>query len=164
MAVYFARAEATTFVKIGYAANVDRRILHLQAGCPYRLKVVRVVEGDRLLEAAYHTLFADHRIDRDWFYWADAMHSAVAVVQRYTPAPRDPSAFAGSFADLIGDMGGPTIVAGRMGVPAPVVFKYRQRNRIPAKHWPAFQALGVSADKLIACESARLAQQGEGER
>jgi len=85
MAIYFARAETTNFVKIGFAVTVGRRLLHLQAGCPYRLKLVREVEGDRSKEAAFHTLFAEHRLEREWFNWVPEMQTAVAVVRSREP-------------------------------------------------------------------------------
>lgn len=148
MAVYFARAETTSFVKIGFATSVARRLMHLQSGCPYRLKLVREVEGDRYTEAAYHRLFAEHHVDRDWFYWSPSMATEGVTA-------RAPIVGAGTFADLIDEMGGPVVVATRLGVPNPVVYKYRQRNRIPAWQWPALQQIGVPADRLIACEVAR---------
>lgn len=150
MAVYFARAEGTDFVKIGYASNVERRMRHLQAGCPYKLTVVRVVDGDRIAEAAYHQEFADDRIDREWFRWNPAM-----MVCTYDAAAR--SQPSGSFSGLIDELGGTSVVAKAMNLPFQHVHKFYQRNRIPAWHWPALKSLGVSADRLIECEVARAA-------
>lgn len=78
MAVYFARAETTSFVKIGFARNVKSRMYLLQAGCPYRLTLAREADGDRRTEGAFHALFAEHHIDRDWFYWTPDMATANA--------------------------------------------------------------------------------------
>lgn len=80
MPVYFARAETTSFVKIGCARNVKSRMVLLQAGCPYRLTLARIVEGDRRTEGAFHRLFVEHRIERDWFYWSPDMADAAAPV------------------------------------------------------------------------------------
>jgi hypothetical protein len=144
MAVYFARAEGTNLVKIGYATIVQRRLVHLQAGCPYRLTLARVADGDRATEAGYHALFAEHHVDRDWFNWSPRM-----AVE--TPTAIVPPA-GGSFAELIDDLGGPTVFAARTGIGINAAKKMRSRNAIAAKHWPTIQALGIPADRLLACQ------------
>lgn len=149
MAVYFARAEGTAYVKIGFAVNVPRRMRHLQAGCPYKLTVVRVVGGDRRAEAAYHALFSEHHVDRDWFKWSARMEYAVE------PTPASVSETAGGFATLIDDLGGCFRAAARTGINKYAIHKMRKRNRIAAKHWPAFIGAGVPMERLVACEQDR---------
>lgn len=87
MAVYFARAETTSLVKIGFASNAGKRMALLQAGCPYRLTLVREVEGDRRMEGAFHWLFSEHRLERDWFRWTPIMATAEAPERERVVVP-----------------------------------------------------------------------------
>lgn len=147
--IYFAKAEGTNLVKIGFATSVERRLLQLQAGCPHRLTIVRVTEGDRGTEAAFHALFAEHHLDREWFNWSPRMAAEGPTVAA-PPAT-------GSFAKLIADLGGPTVVAARTGIGLDAVKKMSARNKIAAWHWPTFQALGIPAETLIACQRSKAA-------
>lgn len=75
MAIYFARAEGTDLVKIGYAVNASTRLRYLQAGCPHTLRLVRVEEGGRQTEAALRRRYKAQQIEREWFSWSDDMMS-----------------------------------------------------------------------------------------
>ena len=52
--IYAIRAVGTEFVKFGIAANVDRRLRHLQTGCPLELELVASCWGGRLEEMTIH--------------------------------------------------------------------------------------------------------------
>lgn len=70
-AVYLAEALGTGLVKLGWVMNakhIQRRLEQLQAGCPYRLRLVFLLGGaSRLQEARLHKAFDEYRHDREWF-------------------------------------------------------------------------------------------------
>lgn len=160
MAVYFARAEGTNFVKIGFATTVSRRMLHLQAGCPYKLTVVRVELGDRRVESAFHALFAEHHLERDWFNWSPRMAKEMP-----RPAPVVPIVLASGDDDLSNETEvaknikkyGPRNVAAISGIPYWTLVRWRQQDRVPgegkAKEWRLNQ-LKDAVEKLKAQEAA----------
>ena len=65
--VYFIKAEETPYIKIGFTENLYARISDLQIGCPYKLKVVRTIEGSYREEKLLHTLFAAYHKLNEWF-------------------------------------------------------------------------------------------------
>lgn len=67
MAVYFAQTTDNRFVKIGYAADVKKRLEGLQTGTPEPLKLLAAIPGDHALERALHQRFAYLRHYREWF-------------------------------------------------------------------------------------------------
>jgi hypothetical protein len=121
MTVYFARATGTDFVKIGYAAMVERRVAQLQAGCPHRLEIVRTVEGDFATEAAFHAIFAEHRTEGEWFRWSLRMATE--------PAP-DPQSINHGVIDLCGIFGGLRSTASALGEHPSLIRKWLSK-RIP---------------------------------
>lgn len=58
-------------VKIGMVhrvANLQARIVELQAGCPYPLRLVLIMDGgDRRNEARLHSAFDQYRFRGEWF-------------------------------------------------------------------------------------------------
>jgi hypothetical protein len=66
--VYFVQAGlAGRPIKIGYAQEMCRRVVHLQLGCPEPLEVLLAVGGGRELEQELHQRFAHLRIHQEWF-------------------------------------------------------------------------------------------------
>ncbi len=68
--VYFIQQGADGPVKIGIAANPEKRLRQLQSGNPDRLYVraiVRTAEPDRL-EKDLHGRFGQHRMGGEWFH------------------------------------------------------------------------------------------------
>lgn len=66
--IYFAHAEGTDRVKIGFTAgDPAKRLADLQTGCPHRLSLLLVVEGGEQDEAEYHKEFATFRVHGEWF-------------------------------------------------------------------------------------------------
>jgi hypothetical protein len=68
--IYAIRAVGTEYIKFGYVrGSVERRLGHLQTGCPLSLEVVATCQGDRQTETWIHwRLFkakAHHR--GEWF-------------------------------------------------------------------------------------------------
>lgn len=148
MAVYFIRAEGTDFVKIGFAVSAERRLRHLQAGCPYRLVVVRTVTGDRQVEAAFHRMFASRLLDREWFRWSDDMLSAELPSQIVNRLD-------GGFPALIKELGGPTKVARLTGISVDAIKQMNKRGTVPSWHWPKFVAVGVPLERMLQCQMQR---------
>ncbi len=67
MAVYFVRAGADGYIKIGHSKNVKNRIKDLQTASPVPLDVMCVIDGDKRMETELHRRFAKHRDHGEWF-------------------------------------------------------------------------------------------------
>ena len=65
--IYVVYAPSYQAVKIGYAADVDKRIGELQCGCPEPLQKLVAFPGEREEEAAIHDRFSEYRIHGEWF-------------------------------------------------------------------------------------------------
>lgn len=55
--------------KIGYSENPKMRLISLQTGCPYPLRLVRTIEGDIKKEKEIHQMFEDYRMEGEWFQY-----------------------------------------------------------------------------------------------
>jgi hypothetical protein len=73
MPVYFIRQGLTGPVKIGVAGDVVKRLRQLQTNQPITLHILRVLDGDRSLEAALHEKFSLQRLSGEWFNFSDDM-------------------------------------------------------------------------------------------
>jgi hypothetical protein len=71
-------------IKIGVAVNVRKRLIGVQAACPFRLSLLAVAPGGVREEAAYHERFAAHRRHFEWF---TASPEILAEVERLRGAP-----------------------------------------------------------------------------
>jgi hypothetical protein len=65
--VYFFVNEDYGFCKIGYSKNPLSRIESLQSGCPFSLRILGFVEGDRVVERNFHKRFWANRSRGEWF-------------------------------------------------------------------------------------------------
>lgn len=67
--VYFVRVEPRGAVKIGFTRHndIERRLVALQVGNPYKLRVVAVVRGSFYTESMLHALFGRNRLNGEWF-------------------------------------------------------------------------------------------------
>jgi hypothetical protein len=65
--VYVLAARRVNAVKIGFTADVDRRVKTLRAMSPAPLVIVAVVEGSRGDEAILHRRFAPYRLHDEWY-------------------------------------------------------------------------------------------------
>lgn len=54
-------------IKIGYSSNWVQRLEDISQGCPHPAEMILVMPGDREMEAGYHKLFAEYRMNREWF-------------------------------------------------------------------------------------------------
>jgi hypothetical protein len=55
------------YVKIGYAQDVWQRLVELQCGNPFELRVLSLLPGGREAEGAIHVALASHRVRGEWF-------------------------------------------------------------------------------------------------
>jgi hypothetical protein len=66
--VYFITQEDESYVKIGIAINIEKRLACLQIGNPQKLKVVGVIKrGGRSKEKQLHDQFNKYRASGEWF-------------------------------------------------------------------------------------------------
>jgi hypothetical protein len=81
------------YVKVGKARSVKLRLKTLQAGCPFTIKLVHVVEtgahSGTVVEAAAHRLLKLHRVERDWF--SCTPQQAIDAVNEAVRHPDPPS-------------------------------------------------------------------------
>lgn len=64
--VYFVFADGA--IKIGYSANVSKRMAQLQTGAASKLKLLAIYPGaDRAIEKRFHELFKEYRLEGEWF-------------------------------------------------------------------------------------------------
>lgn len=99
MAVYFIRAGAWGDVKIGVANDPLARLKQLQTGIATKLRIIRVVEGDREAEKMLHERFKHARKVGEWFSFNEAMLGEIGLPDLPIPVgkrearydPSDPS-------------------------------------------------------------------------
>lgn len=65
--VYAVEAVESGRVKIGIAEDPAKRLQGHQVSSPERLRLLKVVPGDRKLERELHRRFADSRLHGEWF-------------------------------------------------------------------------------------------------
>lgn len=63
--VYFIAADGA--IKIGYSANVSKRMAQLQTGAACKLKLLAMYPGGAALEKRLHEEFKTHRLEGEWF-------------------------------------------------------------------------------------------------
>lgn len=71
--VYLVGSEGSDIAKIGYAANVEQRLIRLQTGSPVKLSILFKVRGDVRVERALHAAFAEYRTHGEWFRDRDVL-------------------------------------------------------------------------------------------
>lgn len=67
MAVYAIQAGAGGPIKIGIAADPNKRLQNLQTASYTKLQLIAAFEGGRREERALHERFAAHRLEGEWF-------------------------------------------------------------------------------------------------
>jgi hypothetical protein len=65
--VYFLEAVGQDLVKVGTSAEPLKRLAALRSVVPGETRLLRLVEGGRELEHAYHVMWAAHRVRGEWF-------------------------------------------------------------------------------------------------
>lgn len=92
--IYFLRANGLDMVKIGYTRDSDSlqsRIQTLQTGVPWKLELLRVIEGEQALEGVLHQFFSDRRHNGEWFTYSPDMMAVFfdgpkAILKRHLAA------------------------------------------------------------------------------
>ena len=65
--VYFIGNTEFNFCKIGFSRSPESRIMDLQTGCPFALKVIHVIEGSLQTEKELHRKFRMLKTYGEWF-------------------------------------------------------------------------------------------------
>lgn len=80
--VYFVQ-DGQKHVKIGWSSNPKRRFCELQTGLSTAMELVLVVPGDVRVERVLHAVFADYRLQGEWFLMGRRMLSFLWRVAQY---------------------------------------------------------------------------------
>jgi hypothetical protein len=65
--VYFLQAVGNGPIKIGCTFDIAKRMMTIQAWCPFKLELKASIEGDELLEKILHQKFSGYRMHGEWF-------------------------------------------------------------------------------------------------
>jgi hypothetical protein len=76
--IYFIQPEAGGPVKIGFTADLERRLVALRTGSPVPLKVIGTCMGTVADEKRLHLHFDAERVDREWFAPSPELLAAIA--------------------------------------------------------------------------------------
>jgi hypothetical protein len=92
--IYFALAEGSGAVKIGYTGGDPRgRLASLATGCPQDLILLATEPGGLAEEAALHARFGDTRIRGEWFSLDESLAAYLAWLVINGVRGRDPCSF-----------------------------------------------------------------------
>ena len=82
LTVYVMHAQGTCLIKIGHTQEIDQRIVYLQPGCPYPLRVLYAISGtDALaLESRLHKHCAAYHLRGEWFELLDNVTLALEIL------------------------------------------------------------------------------------
>jgi hypothetical protein len=86
--VYFIQPTGGGLIKVGYSTNPKSRFRGVQAECPVPLELLGFVPGDRLLEAALHARFSEHRSHNEWFRPAESVRDLLERLRATRMASR----------------------------------------------------------------------------
>lgn len=90
MPVYAIQAGDGGPVKIGVAADVEKRVRQLQTGQSARLRVLHVWQGDRGMERELHRRLAGHHVGGEWFAPVPALLDG-SIIHGITPPKAKPA-------------------------------------------------------------------------
>ena len=79
--IYFIRSESG-HVKIGYSRNrnIQKRLVSLQTSCPLELTILKVINGNRDKEKAFHAQFAKYKSSGEWFILSDEISKFIETI------------------------------------------------------------------------------------
>lgn len=75
--IYFVKNGNDNEIKIGYADNVKQRMCSLQTSNSNDLKLIGVMEGEKVVEQNIHERFAHLRVRGEWFTLSDELRDFV---------------------------------------------------------------------------------------
>jgi hypothetical protein len=92
MSVYFVRSRDS--IKIGYAADVSKRLAQLQTGSAYQLKLLTVLpDADKRVERYFHEALSSERLCGEWFRDSAQVKHLASCIQ-HGARPKTPVAIA----------------------------------------------------------------------
>lgn len=77
--IYFVQIENDGPVKIGYAADVKRRVRSVAHGLPYKLMLLGYIKGTRSLERTLHKQIGLYRMRGEWFHPTKEVMECIAT-------------------------------------------------------------------------------------
>ena len=76
--IYFIQCGENGPVKIGYTdGDVQARLAQLQTGCPYRLRLLWVYDGQDYTEQEIHYRFEGERVRGEWFHFSESLYNFI---------------------------------------------------------------------------------------
>lgn len=75
--VYFIVARKAGTVKVGFSANLRKRMIDLQTSASEPLAMAFSCAGDRELERALHAFLAPHVVSGEWFRYGAHIHDLI---------------------------------------------------------------------------------------
>lgn len=88
--IYFIHDKQSGAVKIGYAADPQKRLAELQTGCPNGLELIRTLHGQRREEKEVHRRLKRFRHRGEWFAAnAGPLNAAIAEMRRLAAEERE---------------------------------------------------------------------------
>ncbi len=86
--IYFAQAGAGGPVKIGWSRTVEARMNTIQPLQPYKLEIIRLLDGPPWVERWLHQQFSSVRLTGEWFTFQPEMLTIVSPLEK--PVLRKP--------------------------------------------------------------------------
>lgn len=131
--IYFIRIGDHGPVKIGRAYNPAARLSTLQGAHWQTLRLVRTLEGDRLVERRLHRHYADLALRGEWFSWDDSM----MTIEPLAAGPDGP------INEIIELFGGTLRVAEIVRVRPESICRWRRSGYLPVWHGPVLRQAAV---------------------
>lgn len=79
--VYFIQSELGGPIKIGVSVDPKSRMAEIQRMSPFKLRILKTIEGDYSAESALHKRFSHLRLHGEWFEPADELLNFIAADQ-----------------------------------------------------------------------------------
>lgn len=169
MPVYFMQAGPFGDVKIGVAKDPLARMRQLQTSVAHKLRIIRVLEGDRAEEKALHDRFGALRKAGEWFAFSKEMQADLGIPDLPIPKTRRqwdwPDTAVGRFrtctCDLFDFIGGDEEFAKALGVAPWFVGKFR----VHVHHLSALVVLArakgadISLSEVLRLQEAAVAEE-----
>ncbi len=78
--IYFVRSY-NQHIKIGYSNDPQDRLKSLQTGCPTKLHIQAIMNGDSQTESGLHELFSHLRVRGEWFRYTDELKWFIRAIK-----------------------------------------------------------------------------------
>ena len=80
--IYFTKDTGSQAIKIGYSRKPIKRLGGLQTGNPHKLILLGSVAGTLDDEASFHSKFAQHRLEGEWFK-GEIIEEVLSIISAY---------------------------------------------------------------------------------